>query len=67
MTVPLFGRRRVATRPRRRIVSVTNYWRTTGPVPEREVWVVDYDGARRRVYLVDHHPALVAYLERTAA
>jgi hypothetical protein len=68
MTLPLFGRRpRVATRPRRRILDVTNYWRTDGPVPLREVVVHDYDGTVRRTYLPDAHPALVAWFDRQAA
>lgn len=67
MTLPLLTRRRVATRRRRVILSVTNYWRTTGPVPEREVWIRDYDGQRRRIYLPDFHPSLVAWFERQAA
>lgn len=58
------SRRRPATKPRRRILSVSNYWRCEGPVPLREVLVLDYDGQRRRVYLPDEHPALVSYFER---
>jgi hypothetical protein len=64
MTLPLFSRRRVATRPRRRILDVTNYWHTDGPVPLREVVVRDYDGAVRRTYLPDAHPAIVSWFER---
>ena len=64
MTLPLIGRRRVATRRRRRILDVTNYWRTDGPVPLREVLVLDYDGTRRRTYLPDGHPAVAAWIER---
>lgn len=64
MTLPLLSRRRVATRPRRRILDVTNHWRVDGPVPLREVVVQEYDGRVRRTYLPDAHPALVSYLER---
>jgi hypothetical protein len=65
MTLPLFGRRpRVATRPRRRILDVTNHWNVAGPVPLREVLVHDYDGRRRRIYLPDEHPAVVAWIAR---
>lgn len=60
------NRRRPATKPRRRILSVSNYWRTDGPVPLREVVIRDYDGRTRRTYLPDAHPALVSFLERAA-
>lgn len=66
MTLPLFGRRpRVATRRRRRILDVSNHWRCDGPVRLREVVVLDYDGARRRIFLPDGHPAITAWIERT--
>jgi hypothetical protein len=64
MTLPLFSRRRVATRPRRRILDVTNRWHVAGPVPLREVVVRDYDGTVRRTYLPDEHPAITAWLDR---
>lgn len=61
-------RRPVATKRRRRIIDVTNYWRTdAGPVPLREVIVADYDGQIRRTYLPDGHPSLVAWFDRLAA
>lgn len=68
MTTPLFLRRRPVQRPRRRrILDVTNHWHVDGPVKLREVVICDYDGAIRRTYLPDAHPALVAYFDRLAA
>jgi hypothetical protein len=66
MTLLPLSRRRVATRPRRRILDVTNYWRCDGPVPLREVVVRDYDGQVRRTYLPDGHPAVAAWFDRQA-
>jgi hypothetical protein len=67
MTAPLIFRRRVATRPRRRILNVRDSWRLVAGEWCREVVVRDYDGQIRRTFLPDVHPALVAFLERSAA
>lgn len=62
MTAPVFLRRRVATRAR--IVSVSNYWRLS---EGRRVVVLTPAGELEDRFLPDTHPALVAFLERSAA
>lgn len=62
MTAPLLFRRR-ATKPRRRIVSVSNHWRF-----DRRLVVVQLpDGGLQQGYMPDDHPELVAFLQRAAA
>jgi len=66
MTATLTRRRR---RPRPVLVDVTNYWRCdyADGVHRREVVVRDPDGTKRSAYVPDEHPALVRFLQRTAA
>jgi hypothetical protein len=61
------SRRQPASRPRRRILEVTNTWHVGGVEPLRLVVVRDYDGQTRRTWMPDEHPALVAFLDRAAA
>jgi hypothetical protein len=61
MTLPLIGRRRVATP--RRIVSVTDYWTRNPETGELRRRVLVCEAGRLvHVLLRDDHPALVAYL-----
>lgn len=59
-------RRRPATKPRRRIVSVTGYWRRDDAGVFRRRVLVAEGGRLRHVYLADDHPLLVAHLRDLA-
>lgn len=67
MTAPLFLRRRVATRRRRVIVSVSNYWSVHPTAGVRREVFVREGRAQLSVFLPETHPALVRFLERSAA
>lgn len=69
VTTFLASRRRAATAPRRRIVSVSNRWRCDFPdgITRRGVVVELPGGVLRRGYLPDEAPELLAYLSAVAA
>lgn len=58
---------RPVSKPRPRIVAVTQYWRVTDEGALRGVLVRNPDGTLTRWYLADSHPALVRFLARAAA
>lgn len=67
VTTFLASRRRAATAPRRRIVSVSDHWRLVDGSFRREVVVELPGGGRQRGYMPDESPELLAYLSAVAA